>query len=98
MILHDIVRDRGYSVILVTHDTRVEDIADRVLWLEDGALRDRKLETHSWVSDPVCGMKIDEWTATIFTKYKQHRYAFCSKRCLSRFMDNPELYVVDSQP
>jgi putative ABC transport system ATP-binding protein len=93
MILHDIVRDRGYSVILVTHDTRVEDIADRVLWLEDGALRDRKLEQHQWVKDPVCGMRVDEWTATIFTDYKEHRYVFCSKRCLDRFENNSELYV-----
>ena len=58
MILHDIARDEGRSVILVTHDPRVEDVADRVLWLEDGSLRDRKLEPHEWVRDPVCGMRV----------------------------------------
>ncbi len=46
MILHDVARDEGRSVILVTHDPRVEDVADRILWLEDGALRDRREEKH----------------------------------------------------
>jgi len=46
MILHEIAREQGYSVVLVTHDPRVEDIADRVLWLEDGKLSDRKQEKH----------------------------------------------------
>ena len=32
MILHDIVRDEGRSVLIVTHDPRVEDVADRILW------------------------------------------------------------------
>jgi putative ABC transport system ATP-binding protein len=92
MILHDISRDEGRSVIFVTHDPRVEDIADRILWLEDGVLRDRKKERHSWVLDPVCGMRVDEWTATLFSEYEGERYVFCSKRCLERFSDDPEKY------
>lgn len=28
------------SVVIVSHDQRIRDIADRVLWLEDGAFRD----------------------------------------------------------
>lgn len=45
LILRDIAREEGRAVILVTHDPRVEDMADRVLWLEDGQLRGR-LEPH----------------------------------------------------
>ncbi len=93
MILHDIARDEGYAVIMVTHDPRVEDIADRVLWLEDGQLRDRKTEQHFWVNDPVCGMRVDEWTATIFSNYKDNKYVFCSKRCRERFNKNPSSYL-----
>lgn len=93
MILHDIARDQGYAVIMVTHDPRVEDIADRILWLEDGELHDRKSDKHSWVKDPVCGMRIDEWTATLFSEYKGKRYAFCSKRCHERFEHDQEHYV-----
>lgn len=93
MILHDIVRDEDCSVLMVTHDPRVEDIADRILWLEDGELRDRKSEQHSWVRDPVCGMRIDEWTAEVFSEHNKQRYVFCSKRCLERFQLNPARYI-----
>jgi len=93
MILHDIARDEGHSVILVTHDPRVEDIADRILWLEDGALRDRKTESHNWVHDPVCGMRVDEWTAEITTTYLDQQFVFCSRRCLERFLAGPERYL-----
>ncbi len=93
MILHDIARDHGYSIILVTHDPRVEDISDRILWMEDGKLRDRKFEEHSWAIDPVCKMKVDEWTADSFITYNDIRYTFCSVRCLKRFEDAPEKYL-----
>lgn len=93
MILHDIARDNLRSVVLVTHDPRVEEIADRVLWLEDGKLRDRKSERHTWVRDPVCGMRVDEWVSTLFSVYEEKRYAFCSKRCLERFEEDPTAYV-----
>jgi len=92
MILHDIARDEGCAVVLVTHDPRVEDIADRILWLEDGELRDRKGESHHWVRDPVCGMRLDEWTAGIAEIYQCERYVFCSERCRERFVAEPERY------
>ena len=93
MILYDIARDEGCSVVLVTHDQRVVDVADRILWLEDGALRDRKTEERSWVKDPVCGMRVDEWTASLFAEHRDVRYAFCSHRCLERFEADPAKYV-----
>ncbi len=93
MILHDVARDQGCAVLMVTHDPRVEEIADRILWLEDGRLRDRKQERHSWVIDPVCGMRVDEWTATISSEYRQRKYVFCSARCLQRFKAQPERYA-----
>ena len=93
MILHDIARDDGCAVLMVTHDPRIEEIADRVLWLEDGALRDRKSEQHSWVIDPVCGMRVDEWTALFTTEYQDRKLVFCSSRCLHRFEERPEQYL-----
>lgn len=33
-------RDKGRAIVIVTHDHRLCEIADRVLWLEDGRLRD----------------------------------------------------------
>jgi len=93
MILHDIARDEKCSVILVTHDPRVEDIADRILWLEDGALRDRKTNDHSWVHCPVCNMRVDEWTAKFSHNYEGDRYVFCSTRCRQRFQEKPYQYL-----
>lgn len=95
MILHDVARDQNCAVLMVTHDPRVEEIADRILWLEDGRLRNRKREPHNWVIDPVCGMRVDEWTATITTEYQQRKYVFCSTRCLQRFEAQPDKYAAE---
>lgn len=93
MILHSIARDENCAVLMVTHDPRVEEIADRILWLEDGMLRDRKSEQHDWVQDPVCGMRVDAWTATMATEYKGKKYVFCSDTCLDSFKKEPGRYV-----
>ena len=37
----ELVQEDGRSVVFVTHDTRVEDIATRVLFIEDGRLNGR---------------------------------------------------------
>lgn len=97
MILHDVVRDEGRSVLIVTHDPRVEDVADRILWLEDGRLRERKAESHGWMRDPVCGMRVDEWTADITVEHAGIRYAFCSPRCLETFQQAPDRYTLPPQ-
>lgn len=31
-------RDQGRAIVIVTHDHRIKEIADRILWLEDGVL------------------------------------------------------------
>ncbi|MDH4173623.1 MAG: ATP-binding cassette domain-containing protein [Betaproteobacteria bacterium] len=93
MILHDVARDADCAVILVTHDPRVEEIADRILWLEDGALRDRRAERHSWVRCPVCGMRVDEWTARHAAEHEGQRVVFCSQRCQERFFEEPTAYA-----
>jgi putative ABC transport system ATP-binding protein len=37
-LIQDLAREHGVSVVLVTHDNRILDIADRILHLEDGRL------------------------------------------------------------
>ena len=37
-LLRALSRDMGVGVLMVTHDLRVRDKADRVLWLEGGTL------------------------------------------------------------
>ncbi len=97
MVLHDVARDEGRAVLIVTHDRRVEDVADRILWLEDGHLRDRKQDEHEWVRDPVCNMALDGWTSEIFVDRDGIRYHFCSQRCRERFEASPETYVEASR-
>ena len=93
MILHDIARDEGRTVLVVTHDPRVEEIADRILWLEDGTLRDRRSEEHVWARDPVCGMRVDAWTAEVVLQAGEQRIVFCSTRCRERFVAAPSAYL-----
>src|SRR5215218_3167803 len=39
-LLRHIAKEQYRSVIIVSHDARIKDIADRVLWLEDGQFKD----------------------------------------------------------
>ena len=38
VLLRDMAKTTGRTVIIVSHDHRIREIADRVLWLEDGKL------------------------------------------------------------
>ncbi|MGG6295339.1 ABC transporter ATP-binding protein [Leptolyngbya sp. AN02str] len=38
-LLRILAKERGRTVLMVTHDARIMDVADRVLYLEDGRLR-----------------------------------------------------------
>lgn len=38
-LIQDLAREDGSAVILVTHDTRILDVADRILHLEDGHMK-----------------------------------------------------------
>jgi putative ABC transport system ATP-binding protein len=42
MLLADIAHQRGCAVVVVTHDPRVSGIADRIVYLEDGAIRSER--------------------------------------------------------
>lgn len=93
MILHDIARDEDSSVVIVTHDPRIEDVADRVLWLEDGRLGDRHAKHQSWTRDPVCGMLVEASSAEFTEGHAGRTYAFCSRGCLERFRRDPTAYA-----
>lgn len=54
-LLRNAARDEERSVVIVSHDARLKDIADRVLWLEDG----RFLAVSEMAIDPVCGMAVE---------------------------------------
>src|SRR5512141_3252705 len=40
-LLRKSAKEQGRSVVIVSHDPRIKDIADRVLWLEDGQFKEQ---------------------------------------------------------
>lgn len=82
-ILRDIAKQQKKTVIIVSHDMRIMDIADRVLWLEDGKMKEGGMVS---VIDPVCEMKLLKETAPYFSKIDEKIYYFCSKKCQEIFL------------
>ncbi|MCZ7665319.1 MAG: ATP-binding cassette domain-containing protein [Thermoleophilia bacterium] len=87
-LLRGIAREQGRSVIIVSHDERIKDIADRVLWLEDGEFK----AMVSRALDPVCGMSVDRETAFV-AEYRGQSYYFCANGCRTEFFAEPERFL-----
>jgi putative ABC transport system ATP-binding protein len=79
--LREIARQRRQSVLIVSHDERIREFVDRVLWLEDGVFK----HTRSLVRDPVCGMEIDPSEARGHERVGEVDYWFCCEGCLAEF-------------
>jgi putative ABC transport system ATP-binding protein len=78
----------GRSVIIVSHDQRIKDIADRVLWLEDGKFQ----ETVTMAIDPVCGMTVEREKA-FSGEWESQLYFFCARGCRNEFLSNPRKFI-----
>jgi putative ABC transport system ATP-binding protein len=87
-LLHSISRTGDRAVIVVSHDQRIREIADRVLWLEDGKLK----EIGQMVRDPVCGHAV-ALDAAVQLAYEGHTYYFCSRGCRSEFEASPAQFI-----
>jgi putative ABC transport system ATP-binding protein len=87
-LLHALATDDQRAVVIVTHDNRLHDIADRVLWLEDGALR--QLDT--LVTDPVCHMSITP-ADTPHLELDGTVWWFCSSGCRDEFATDPARFA-----
>ncbi|MBI4201659.1 MAG: ATP-binding cassette domain-containing protein [Chloroflexi bacterium] len=81
-LLRGIAKEQGRTVLCVSHDHRIRDIADRVLWLEDGRLRQLQA-----VKDPVCGMSLDESLAPVRLVLDRETYYFCGVVCRAAFLE-----------
>ncbi len=46
--------------------------------------------------DPVCGMEVDEQSASGKSIFQGQEYYFCSTGCKQTFENNPQQYVDDS--
>jgi putative ABC transport system ATP-binding protein len=88
-LLHDISRSSDRAVAVVSHDQRIREVADRVLWLEDGQIRD----IGSLVRDPVCGMSVEQQNAAASIEHGGRAYYFCSRGCSWEFAESPEQFA-----
>ena len=79
--LRRIAKDEQRSVVIVSHDERLKDIADRVLWLEDG----RFARQDELVTDPVCGMSLDRADARYSMEVDGVTHFFCCRGCQTEF-------------
>lgn len=80
-VLRAVAKDKGRSVVIVSHDQRIREIADRVVWLEDGQLRDLM----TMAVDPVCGMAVEHDRAFTIERAEGALF-FCSRGCRSEFL------------
>ena len=80
-LLRRVAKDQGRSVVIVSHDQRIRDIADRVLWLEDGAFKD----IVTMATDPVCGMAVER-EKSVSVERDGETYFFCSRGCREEFL------------
>lgn len=86
-LLRAAATEQRRSVVVVSHDTRLKDIADRVLWLEDGQFK----AMTDLVTDPVCGMAVEPDAAPHYRRAGQ-TWFFCSTACRDAFRAAPELF------
>jgi len=87
------VADEGdRAVLVVSHDERIREVADRVLWLEDGRLR----AIGKLVRDLVCGMGV-EVERSVSLEHEGSTYYFCSRGCSWEFGSQPARYVAAAQ-
>ena len=80
-LLQRIAREQRRSVVIVSHDQRIKEIADRVLWLEDGQFK-AMLEM---ATDPVCGMAVERDKA-ITAAWDGQTFYFCAQGCRDEFV------------
>jgi putative ABC transport system ATP-binding protein len=87
-LFRSIVKEQNRSAVIVSHDQRIKDIADRVLWLEDGHFSSMV----TMATDPVCGMAIERENAVTLPLDHQVYY-FCAQGCRDEFAANPQRFA-----
>lgn len=90
--LERLAREGGKALVVVTHDFRITQVADRVLWLEDGRWGPTPLESAE-VSDPVCGMAFPADRSAALRTVGSSTFYFCSDLCVEKFDRDPDAFV-----
>ena len=80
-LLRRLAKPEDTTVVIVSHDERLREVADRVLWLEDGRLR----ALAALVRDPVCGMLVDPGQAVALADGGRDLF-FCAVGCRDDYL------------
>jgi putative ABC transport system ATP-binding protein len=91
-VLRNLATDDGLAVVIVSHDARLRDIADRVLWLEDGRFR----ELAAMATDPVCKMRVDPAEA-MSAEHDGRVLWFCSSYCRDEHAAAPGRFTIEHE-
>jgi putative ABC transport system ATP-binding protein len=91
-LLRRLAEEDGRSIVIVSHDDRLRQVADRVLWLEDGTFRELK----GMVTDPVCGMAVEP-AGNPTTTVDGTSWWFCSTHCHDEFTHDPARFAASAR-
>jgi putative ABC transport system ATP-binding protein len=91
-VLRNLATEDGRSVVIVSHDQRLKEIADRVLWLEDGEFR----ELTAMASDPVCEMAVETGDG-LHVEHDGGVFWFCSPYCRDEFVADPARFLAGAE-
>ena len=86
-LLRHLADEDRRSIIIVSHDDRLREIADRVLWLEDGRFR----QVAALAIDPVCRMQVEP--SGPHASWRGEDWWFCSDACRREFLTEPERFA-----
>lgn len=88
-LLRRLAVEDGRSIVMVSHDERLKEVADRILWLEDGAFR----ELATMHTDPVCGMAVEQSDGAAHYVLGDSKWWFCSAACRDEFAADPAKFL-----
>lgn len=78
-LLRRLADEDNRSIVIVSHDQRLREVADRILWLEDGVFR----EVASMAVDPVCGMQVERTGPSL--DVEGNTFWFCADGCRDEY-------------
>lgn len=78
-LLRRLADEDSRSIVIVSHDQRLREVADRILWLEDGVFR----EVASMAVDPVCGMQVERTGPSL--DVDGDTFWFCANGCRDEY-------------
>ena len=89
-LLRTLTDQDGRAVVIVSHDDRLREVADRVLWLEDGRFR----EVAAMAVDPVCGMVVQLHGPS--EQRDGQTVWFCCEGCRREFAEDPARFATSA--